>query len=146
MKIETQIKIHANVYAVWNKLTDFKSYPEWNLFMNRIEGEQAIGKSLVVDINPPGGSKATFKPILTHFIPNQEMRWVGVLGTHWLFRGEHYFQLKDNGDGTTNFMHGETFTGWLVPLFRCLAGKKTLAGFNLMNENLKSVVEGQKAK
>ena len=143
MRIATQIKINAPIDSVWNKLVDFKNYPKWNLFMTKIEGEQKEGEILTVNIAPPGGSPAIFTPVLTKYIPNKELRWVGTLGPQWLFRGEHYFQLKDNGDGTTDFTHGENFTGWLVPLFSCLAGRKTTAGFNLMNSNLKNTVEAK---
>jgi len=143
MKINTQIKINAPLEKVWNQLVDFKSYPKWNRFMTRIEGIQRVGEKLKVNILPPGGSPATFKPTLTKYEHNKEMRWVGTLGPKWLFCGEHYFQLKDNGDGTTDFIHGENFSGWMEPLFRRLAGKKTTAGFNLMNTNLRKAVEAK---
>ncbi|KAB8029870.1 SRPBCC domain-containing protein [Fluviispira multicolorata] len=141
MRIETNIQIKAPVEKVWNKLADFKSYLSWNFFITKIEGEQREGEKLIVNIAPPGGSPATFKPVITKYVPNKELRWVGTLGPQWLFRGEHYFQLKDNGDGTTDFMHGENFSGWLVPLFSLLAGKKTATGFGLMNSNLKHTLE-----
>ncbi|WP_186647122.1 SRPBCC domain-containing protein [Fluviispira vulneris] len=141
MKIDTNIKIHAPVEQVWNMLIDFKNYPKWNLFISKIEGEQKEGERLTVAIAPPGGSPATFKPVINKYVPNKELRWVGTFVYRWLFRGEHYFLLKDNGDGSTDFTQGENFTGCLVPLFSFFAAKKTATGFNLMNSNLKDILE-----
>jgi hypothetical protein len=142
LDIRTHTTINAPINKVWNKLTNFENYPQWNLFIRKIEGEQAIGKTLHVEILPKGDKKVTiFQPTLTKFVLNSEIRWVGTLGAQWLFRGEHYFQLKDNCDGTTDLTHGEHFTGWLVPILGCFIQKKTTAGFILMNENLKAIVE-----
>lgn len=141
MEINTEIVINGNIAKVWQSLTDFQSYPNWNHFMTRIEGEKKAGAKLKVDIIPPGSKKMTFTPQLIKFDTNQEMRWVGILGAPWLFRGEHYFKLEQLDDNSARFIHGEIFSGLLSPIFSALSGKKTLQGFNLMNEGLKTWVE-----
>jgi hypothetical protein len=57
-----------------------------------------------------------------------------------LFDGEHYFILKPNEKGTTDFIHGEKFSGILVPFFKGML-KKTQEGFELMNQELKILSE-----
>lgn len=109
--------------------------------MTRIEGEKKSGAKLTVEIIPPGSKPMTFTPKLIKFETNQEMCWIGILGASWLFSGEHYFKLEMLDDKNTKFIHGETFTGLLSPIFSALSGKKTLQGFNLMNEGLKMWVE-----
>ena len=141
MKIETKITIESDVESIWNKLIDFENYPKWNSFITKIEGKKEIGASLIVDIVPPQGKKTTFKPIITKFDLKKELRWVGILGSKYLFRGEHYFIISANENGKTTLIHGEIFTGLLLPLFSCLGAQKTEDGFNLMNENLKKIVE-----
>jgi len=49
--------------------------------------------------------------------------------------------LHDNGNGTTTFVHGENFSGLLVPLFNNMLETKTRPGFMQMNEELKNRVE-----
>lgn len=136
MKIHTTIIVHYPIEQVWFKLTEFEKYPEWNPFITKIIGSQVVGERLFVDILLPQGKKTTFKPTLVNIQPMQEMRWVGILGTSWLFRGEHYFQVEKIDENSTRLIQGEVFSGCLVPLFRQLAGKKTLAGFHLMNQHL----------
>src|SRR5262249_4977516 len=60
----------------------------------------------------------TFKPEVLVATPNKELRWLGKLGLHGIFDGEHFFVLTTNGDGTTRLNHGERFSGALVALAR----------------------------
>ena len=143
-KIETQILIQAPAEEVWNTLTAFKSYPEWNPFVKSLEGEVREGNTIRVRISPPGGKGMTFRPVVLKLIRNTEFRWRGHLLFPGIFDGEHYFKLEDQGNGTTTFIHGELFSGFLVPLFRKQLSTNTLMGFEQMNAKLKQVVEGKR--
>jgi hypothetical protein len=138
--IETEILIHAKPEKVWAVLTDFDKHPKWNPFIKSIEGEKAVGKQLKVVIQPPKSSAMTFKPVVMNFDAGKEFRWKGKLGISGIFDGEHYFRLIDMGENTTKFIHGEKFSGLLVPLMGG-ALKKTKEGFRLMNEALKRECE-----
>ena len=138
--IRTSINIDASPQAVWGVLTDFAAYPDWNPFMDRIEGTPTVGARLVVHMSPPGGRRMTFKPTVLAATPGQELRWLGKLGAGGLFDGEHSFVLTSNADGTTHLIHGERFSGALVALFKG-ALKNTHAGFEAFNQALKQRVE-----
>lgn len=135
-QIETEILIEASPEKVWAVLTDFENHPNWNPFIKLITGEKKIGEKLTVSIKPPGGNGMTFKPIVTSFKENVEFRWMGKLGVHGVFDGEHYFQLIGQGNNRTKLIHGEKFSGILVALMG-KALDKTKEGFELMNESLK---------
>jgi hypothetical protein len=136
IKIETEIVINSSVGDVWRKLTAFDAYPTWNPFVTRISGDQVIGSRLAVDITPPGGKKTTFKPILVKFCENKELRWIGVLGSKYLFQGEHYFKLEPIDGNMTRFIHGEIFSGLLARPLLSLIGASTKKGFESMNHAL----------
>ncbi len=138
--ISTTIDIDADPQAVWEVLTDFAAYAEWNPFMHRIEGAPEVGSKLVVRVVPPGGRGMTFKPTVLAARPAQELRWLGKLGVGGLFDGEHSFVLTPNADGSTHLTHAERFSGLLVAL---LGGttKKSRAGFEAFNHALKQRVE-----
>jgi hypothetical protein len=138
--IETEIIINAKPEKVWAVLTDFEKYPTWNPFIKSIEGEKAAGKQLKVFIQPPNGGGMTFKPMVLTYDATKEFRWKGKLGISGIFDGEHYFRLIDMGENTTRFIHGERFSGILVP-FMGGALSKTKEGFQLMNEALKRECE-----
>ncbi len=137
--IETEIEIDATPEAVWAVLTDFESYPEWNPFVTRIEGEAIPGARLRVRIEPPGSRGMTFRPRLVVTEPNRRLEWLGRLVVPNLFDGRHEFRLE-RVDGKTRFVHRETFSGLLMPAVLDAEGVK--AGFRAMNRALKSRVEG----
>lgn len=138
MKIITEIQIDAPVEKVWEMLMDFETYPQWNPFVKSLEGDIRAGGSINVKL--PG---MTFKPIIQVVKPNKEFRWLGHLWIKGLFDGEHCFQLEEQADGKTRFIHSENFSGILVPLFRKQLLTKTKLGFEAMNKSLKSRVEAK---
>jgi hypothetical protein len=71
---------------------------------------------------------------------NKEFRWKGKLGINGIFDGEHYFILESVDKDITKFIHGEKFSGLLVPFVRKMLDK-TQKGFQLMNESIKNECE-----
>ena len=139
-KIKTSIEIAAPTASVWEVLTDFPRYPEWNPFIPSIFGSPRQGDKLKVRIQPTGKGAMTFKPVVLVAEPNRELRWKGKFLIDGLFDGEHYFLLEPSARGT-RFEQGERFTGLLIPLFR-RTFDATEQGFRAMNEQLKRRIEG----
>lgn len=135
-EINTSIIINATTQQVWNVLTDFDSYPLWNPFVKSITGKVAVNNR--VKIKLPG---MQFKPVVLAFEANRELRWLGNLLVKGLFDGEHQFLLRDNGNGTTTFLHSEKFSGLLVPIFSKKLDTETRQGFEQMNLALKERAE-----
>ena len=140
-EIKTTILINATPNKVWNILTDFNAYPNWNPFIKSISGAVKIGQKIKVEIAPPDAKKMIFKPEVLILENNKHFSWIGHLLFPGIFDGQHHFELIDNGDGTTTFNQSERFTGILVPLFKSQLNNNTARGFNLMNEKLKEVAE-----
>ncbi len=139
-QIATSITIGAPPKRVWQVLTDFDAYSEWNPFIRAASGKLARGGSLQVTISPPGGRAMTFKPILTALRSNQLVRWKGQLLMPGLFDGDHQFRMRPTRAGT-EFEHEELFTGILPALMSDHAFKRIERGFILMNEALRKQAE-----
>lgn len=135
-EIKTSIKIKGTPDQVWEVFSNFSDYPNWNPFITSLEGEVKVGEKIKINA---GGMK--FKPKVLAYTENKELRWIGKLLFKGLFDGEHYFEIKDNGDGTVTFIHGENFSGMLVGLFAKKLDTETKAGFQDMNAKLKELVE-----
>jgi hypothetical protein len=118
----------------------FNGYPKWNPFITSISGEPKLGARLTVSINPPDGKGMTFKPTILNLELNKEFRWKGKLGITGIFDGEHYFILESLDKDITKLIHGEKFSGLLVPLVGKMLDK-TKKGFQLMNESIKNECE-----
>ncbi len=134
--ISTQVIIQANPTIIWQVLTDFEAYPEWNPFITSIEGKVEVGQKLKADIG-----NMTFKPTVLTATPNKEFKWIGRLLFKGIFDGEHRFQIIDNGDGTSTFIQSENFSGILVGPFSKKLDNETKPGFELMNQKLKERAE-----
>ena len=139
-EIQTEIQIQASAETIWKILMDFDHYPDWNPFIKTISGETAVGSRITAFIGPPGENGITFMPKVLVYEPNKEFRWLGKMAGGLFFNGEHYFILKELGNHSTQFIHGEKFTGMLVGILSGML-KNTKNGFVAMNQALKQRAE-----
>src|SRR5262249_38293578 len=77
--ISTSVEIDAPKQLVWDVLTDFSAYREWNPYME-IEGTLRVGTKLTVSMGAGGGRGMVFKPAVLAATPGEELRWLGKLG------------------------------------------------------------------
>lgn len=140
-ELRSEIEINASPQRVWGLLMDFASFPDWNPFIRRLEGEAREGAKLEVRLEPPGGRGMTFRPAVKRVEANRELRWLGHVGMPGLFDGEHVFSLEPVEGGKVRFVQRERFTGVLVPLILLMVRGSTLRGFEAMNQALKERAE-----
>ena len=88
-KIHTEIEIEAPADRVWQELTDFAAFPEWNPFLESVEGDLSTGARLKVNLKG-----MSFKPTLLKVEADRELRWLGRLMVPGLFDGEHHFIIE----------------------------------------------------
>ena len=134
-ELRTEITLPAPPERVWEVLTDFEKYGEWNPFITHAAGRARVGERLDLRIAGTG-----FKPTVLVADPGRELRWLGRLFLPRLFDGEHYFQLSPAPGGQTRLVHGELFSGILVPLFRRKLLGETRQGFERLNQALRDRV------
>ncbi|TCN59538.1 SRPBCC domain-containing protein [Flavobacterium circumlabens] len=115
----TCIIIQAPVDNVWKSLINFKSYPEWNPIVGKLEGDMIEGNKITTFIIP---LKKTFHPILISYKINKEIVWQGVQGAKKILAGKHYYKLVKLNERETKLYHGEFFTG----LFSYFISKKMI--------------------
>lgn len=139
--ISTTVEIDAPPDAVWEVLTDFDAYEQWNPFIIRSSGRAEVGSRLENTMAPPGGSEMSFRPVIRTANPGEELRWLGRFGVPGIFDGEHIFFLEESAPGQTLVTHEEEMRGILVPFMRGQIHGPVLDGFELMNRALKERVE-----
>jgi hypothetical protein len=144
-EISTEIEIAGTPARVWEVLTRFDAFPEWNPFIRRASGMLKEGGRLEVYIQPPGQNGMTFRPVLVRVLPPRELRWLGRLWLPRVFDGEHAFTIEDLGADRVRFVHRERFRGILVPLLWRSLDRDTRRGFEEMNRALKHRVEASGA-
>ena len=142
-EIKTEILIEAPLEHVWQVLSEFSEYTQWNPFITKIEGNLQTGAKLKVTLHPPGKKTMVFKPVLLKVKENQEIRWLGHFLFPGIFDGEHIFILEKSGRMKTKFRHEEKMSGILVPILWKYLHHHVRSGFIEMNKTLKHRAESQ---
>jgi hypothetical protein len=142
-ELTTSVEIDATPARVWEILTDFASYPEWNPFITSASGRPERGADLEIRMQPPGGRGMTFRPRVLEAEPERELRWLGRLFLPGIFDGEHSLRIEPIEDERVRFVQSERFRGVLVPMLGSTL-EKTRRGFEAMNEALKRRAEGDR--
>jgi len=138
--IKTEIIINASKEKVWNILTDFHNYPNWNPFIVSIGGELQKGKRLKNTLLN-GGKKYVFKPAVLSVVPYQYFDWLGKLFVNGLFDGHHYFEIDELSSNQVKLTQGEHFSGILSGYILKRIGEETRNNFIRMNNALKTEAE-----
>ena len=98
-EIYTEIEINASANSVWEVVTTFDEYPDWNPFIREISGELSEGSRLSVSIQPVDSDPMDFQPTLIKADKNHELRWIGRVLVRGIFDGEHYLIIEKISEG-----------------------------------------------
>jgi hypothetical protein len=140
-QLRSEIDIDATAERVWQILTDFDAYPDWNPFLVRASGRPRQGERLNLRMQPVGGRGMTFRPTVIEASPGRRLRWLGRLLAPGIFDGEHSFTIEAVGEGKVRMIQEEQFRGILVPLLWRSLQRRTLPAFEQMNLALKQRAE-----
>lgn len=138
LSIRTVVEIDAPKEKVFGTLADFQSYPDWNPYHRRVEGEFQEGAALRVLINRPDGEEIEIPPHVMKITENEEIVWGG--GIKGVFYGEHRFHLSSTPEGKTLLKHDEDFSGFAIT-FADLPADVIAEGYHEMNMALKRKLE-----
>lgn len=139
MNVQTKIRVDALPSDVWNVLTDFESYPQWNTMIPRFKGEANPGAEVRLSLR----IGFVDLPINARMIKadGNELRWGGPTGLLSCFvGGEHYFRLRAQNESTLVY-HGEEFFGWFVPSRADVLVQQLKPIYQTLSQALKKRVE-----
>jgi hypothetical protein len=138
--LHASIEADAPAERVWDVVTDFPRYPEWNPFIVRATGEQRVGARLEITIRPPGTRAVSFKPRVLDLQPGRLLRWKGRLWVPGLFDGRHALVVEERPGGGSRFTTHEEVSGILLP-FLGKVMRASQAGFEQMAEAVRRRAE-----
>jgi len=138
--IEHDLEVKASADAVWQVITDFDSYKQWNPFLLDCEssmqpgepidltvqlGKQVRQEQEIIDTVTPGkGFTYRMKPM-----PG------GALSSHRI----HEITVID--ENTCRYRSRFELQGWLSPVVKLAVGKHLLSGFGGMSHGIKDRAE-----
>lgn len=114
--IRTEIEIPAFAEEVWTVLTDFQSYPEWNVYSSRIVGSPM---SLLPFIAWDFTFQNVYLPYLM-IIKKSEfpslIQFQGIGLPDFIFYDLHEFSIQKTADNTVRFSHTVHLSGLITEL------------------------------
>jgi len=140
-ELVTHIEIDAPAEKVWETLMDFRDYPQWNPFVQYLLGPAQVGRPLHALLAVPGEEPKVVHPEVVKVEPNRELRWTRKLWFSGILHGEHFFQVRPLTQDRALFIHGEIFSGLLVPFLKRVLEGPTKQSFQAMNIALKRRLE-----
>lgn len=106
-QIKTEIEIDAPPSAVWNCLVDFERYAQWNPMLEIQRIDHRPGGQVHFAVKLGMERKASFQARISSDEAPNRFAWRG--DNPFTVAGEHFFQLVENADGSTRFIHGAIF-------------------------------------
>jgi len=141
-EIELVEDISAAPARVWDVLTSFREYDEWNPTITRMRATLSVGApvSFVIAV---GGREMKIAAEMLRVEPGSEIRWRGPTSfmLSRFFRGEHYVRVENAGEGRSRLVHGERFGGASLPLLWPKLKKDLEQAYAKMNRALKTRAE-----
>ena len=135
-----EIELQSTPARVWEVLTDFEKYPEWNPLLCRAEGKLIVGEKINLTAKSASNDMNFLCTVLT-VKPHRQFSWKFHVGLPFLFRGEHIFEIEPIDEHRVRFIDREVFHGLLVPLQTKNLETNAKPAMVAMGEALKQRVE-----
>ena len=111
--VEHRTGVKAPAELVWEILSDFTTWKDWNPVHPRMEGEMRIGTTLTVDLVHGEGQITTIQPIVQDWVPYEQLHW-RTKRLRGFVTAIRYLEIESMGPENSTFSNGELFMGPLV--------------------------------
>lgn len=135
------VEIEAPIERVWEVLTDFGRYGEWNPFTTRVETDSEVGSpvDLYVTLGP---LKLWQRERIEVVDPPRLLVWSNRMSHSALLSARREQRLEALSATRCRYLTTDAFTGLLTPVVVLFFGWLVRNGFNTMAAALKERAEG----
>lgn len=142
VKIEHRIGVNAPARILWDIITDFARWPEWNALYPKAEGEIRIGSVLTLTLALPGEAHRVIHPVVQDWVPEDQLHW-RLSALAGLVRSVRYIEIDRLSETSCILSNGEIFEGLLGPMVAGRLRRAIRRGFNEMGEALAARAEAR---
>jgi hypothetical protein len=135
-----EIEIQSTSEKVWEVLTGFDKYPDWNPLLCRVEGKLIVGEKVNLTAKS-ASNEMNLLCTVTKVEINRQFSWKFHVVLPFLFQGEHIFKIEPIDERKVRFIDREVFHGLLVPLQAKNLETNAKPAMIAMGEALKDRVE-----
>lgn len=135
------VEIEVPIGRVWEVLTDFGRYGEWNPFTTRVSTDSRVGSpvDLYVTLGPV---KLWQRERIEVVDPPRLLIWSNTMGHSALLSARREQRLEVLSATRCRYLTTDRFSGLLTPVVVLLCGRLVRNGFNAVAAALKERAEG----
>jgi hypothetical protein len=138
--VEYRLGVQAPAEIVWEVVSDFDSWKEWNPLYRKAEGQMKIGTALTLEQHLPGEPAKVITPIVQDWVPYEQLHWrskrIGGFVT-----AIRYIEIENMGPENATFSNGELFMGLLLRFVSRDERRKLRIAFTQMGEAVRDRAE-----
>jgi hypothetical protein len=139
--VTSEVCIDAAPERVWQVLTDFPRYPDWNPFTAPVQARLLEGEAVTLTVHMLRRRPLTQVEYLHDLIESRRLCWGMVMGHPALLTASRVQTLEPLATGGTRYRSEDRLSGWLSPLVLALYGAAMQRGFDAMAAALKTRAE-----
>jgi hypothetical protein len=138
--VEHRTGVQAPAEIVWEVISDFTTWSDWNPIHPRIEGELRIGTPLTVDVVLDEGQASTIQPVVQDWVPYEQLHW-RTKRLRGFVTAIRYLEIENMGPANATFSNGELFMGPLVRWVSRDERRRLRAAYTRMGEAVRERAE-----
>lgn len=138
--VEHRIGVQAPAEVVWEVVSDFATWKDWNPLYRKAEGQMKIGTALTLEQHLPGEPAKVVAPIVQDWVPYEQLHWRSTrLGG--FVTAIRYLEIENMGPNNSTFSNGELFMGLLLRFVSREERRKLKTAFTEMGEAVRDRAE-----
>ena len=138
--VEHRTGVKAPAELVWEVISDFATWKDWNPVHPRMEGEMRIGTTLTVDLVLGEGPATTLQPVVQDWVPYEQLHW-RTKRLRGFVTAIRYLEIENMGPQNSTFSNGELFMGPLVRWVSRDERRRLRAAYTRMGEAVRERAE-----
>lgn len=138
--VRAESEIDAPRAEVWDVLSDFERYPEWNPFTPEVRTTLEPGTPVEMRVVLWTGVRDQ-REVVRQVVPGERICWGMHMGAPWLVNAERCQWLEPLPGGRTRYVTEDRIAGVVAPLVLLLYGASMQRGFDGVARGLKATCE-----
>ena len=130
--IEHEFIVAANKQQLWQVLTDFSQYKNWNPFVVDCECELAVDNEIIMRVVMGKGKPRRQVEYISKVKEGVHFSYTSPKKPTFLLRSYRSHNLQVLADGNTHYQSRFELHGWLIPILSRLLGSSLEQGFSAM--------------
>jgi hypothetical protein len=139
--VEYRIGVQAPAEILWEVISDFAAWGDWNPVHPRIQGDLRIGTPLNVEVVLGDDAPAkTVEAVVQDWVPYEQLHW-RTKRLRGFVTAIRYLEIEKMGPANATFSNGELFVGALVRLVSRDERRRLRAAYTRMGEAVRERAE-----